>query len=193
MLNAQMEASSIGAPRAPTPGVAWSIRVRQCRDVPRARTGHQVQVSSIYFIDRRSAYSSLVDSDSELPGSGLPSTAPTTIYSTATVAPSTTATTSLSTRSSTASAINQAQSAGTPTSPAGGATQTPIEGHKAPTAAIVGGVLGGVIFILMVLGLFLCMRRRRRTKVYTAAVYPSPHVGSDMSPQLPSTYNCMLR
>jgi hypothetical protein len=47
----QMEASSTGAPRAPMLGVAWLIRVCQCRDVQVARTGHQVLVSSIYVIE----------------------------------------------------------------------------------------------------------------------------------------------
>lgn len=58
-------------------------------------------------------------------------------------------------------------------------------GYVAPAAATVGGVLGGIIFIAILVGLCLCVRRKGRTQVYKEATYPSPHVESDMSPQLP--------
>ncbi|KAF1925293.1 uncharacterized protein M421DRAFT_258582 [Didymella exigua CBS 183.55] len=72
------------------------------------------------------------------------------------------------------------------------ATESPKPSHlddnSVPTAALVGAVLGGVILIAMIAGLVLYLRHRKRTKVYKAAVYPSPHVGCDMSPQLPGKY-----
>ncbi|KAF3046337.1 hypothetical protein E8E12_002601 [Didymella heteroderae] len=58
-------------------------------------------------------------------------------------------------------------------------------GDSIPTAAIVGAVLGGIILIATILGFFFCLRHRKHTKVYKAAEYPWPHVGSDMTPQLP--------
>lgn len=64
----------------------------------------------------------------------------------------------------------------------------PSEGHALPTAAVVGGVLGGIILIAAIIGLFCCIRHKQGTNTYKAASYPSPHVGRDMSPQLSGKY-----
>jgi hypothetical protein len=60
--------------------------------------------------------------------------------------------------------------------------------HSAPIAAIVGAVLGFIILITLGLFIFLCIRKKRQTKVYKALAYPSSLVGSDMTPQLSSEF-----
>ncbi|KAF1830626.1 hypothetical protein BDW02DRAFT_91878 [Decorospora gaudefroyi] len=68
-------------------------------------------------------------------------------------------------------------------------TATPAPSNPAnstPIAAIVGAVLGTIVLIVLLLSIFFCMRKKRRTKVYKAPAYPSPLVGSDMTPQLSS-------
>ncbi|KAF2622030.1 hypothetical protein BU25DRAFT_217662 [Macroventuria anomochaeta] len=122
------------------------------------------------------------------------STTTTVITSTVPAAPiSSTTTTSVTLLSTTtsepvstsllASSTNRATAAESPAPAAAlSAEHSHDSGNATPTAAIVGGVLGGIILISIIVGLLFCIRRRKRTKVYKAAVCPSPHVGSDMSP-----------
>ncbi|CBX95784.1 hypothetical protein IAQ61_004618 [Plenodomus lingam] len=58
------------------------------------------------------------------------------------------------------------------------------EGHSPRTAAIVGGALGAIIFLIAIaIGSFLCLSRRKR-KSYLSPKYPSQLIGSDMSEEL---------
>ncbi|KAF9699665.1 hypothetical protein EKO04_002627 [Ascochyta lentis] len=112
--------------------------------------------------------------------------APTPSTSTTSIAsPSTVTTSKLVLASSIASSTTQAIIAGSSSTAASDEQNQHDGGNAVPAAALVGAVLGGIILIAVVIGLFYCIRRHRYTKVYKAAVYPSPHVGNDMSPQLP--------
>ncbi|EUC41911.1 hypothetical protein COCMIDRAFT_29402 [Bipolaris oryzae ATCC 44560] len=66
------------------------------------------------------------------------------------------------------------------------APSMPSHGRSTPVAAIVGAVLGSVIFCALLLAIFFFIRKRKLTKVYKAPAYPSPCVGGDMTPQLSS-------
>ncbi|KAG9188177.1 hypothetical protein G6011_02100 [Alternaria panax] len=77
------------------------------------------------------------------------------------------------------------QSALATATPSGNAPESTNHIHS-PVAAIVGAVLGTIIFCALLVSILLHLRKRRHTKIYKAPDYPSPLVGSDMTPQLTS-------
>ncbi|KAH6852865.1 hypothetical protein BKA58DRAFT_394381 [Alternaria rosae] len=80
-----------------------------------------------------------------------------------------------------------------PSAIATSSTNAPVPADHAQSsiiAPVVGAVLGTVILCALLASILLYLRRRRRTKVYKAASYPSPLVGDDMTSQLSSKPMC---
>jgi hypothetical protein len=67
-------------------------------------------------------------------------------------------------------------------------------GSTTPIAPIVGGIVGAVVLIAMCAIVWACLKRRRRkSKIYQAPIYPSPDIGNDMSSQLDLTHETKRR
>lgn len=64
--------------------------------------------------------------------------------------------------------------------------------NSLPTAAIVGGALGGFILISVIVRFLYYIHRKRTVKSYQAPTYPSPYMGSDMSQQLHCKYSVVV-
>lgn len=132
-----------------------------------------------------------------IPAVGTPSTSPqgptTTVISTTN--PSSTTTVSTTTAGGSGPTDQQVSAFGTPTGSAAPAIASGASGSKAPTGAIVGGVVGAVILLLLIVVFLLFWRRRRRATATTLSQPASetatitPFIASAPSSMVGAHYN----